>query len=58
MPKTTRPYRTWQLEKLADPKIAANYLNASLEESPGIFLRALDKVGQALVLAQAPKPVS
>jgi probable addiction module antidote protein len=47
MPKTTRSYRSWQLEKLANPEIALNYLNAALEESPEIFLTALGKVAQA-----------
>jgi DNA-binding phage protein len=47
MPKRTSSYRAWQLEKLSDPRIAANYLNAALEDSPDGFLTALGKVAQA-----------
>ena len=47
MPKRTRSYRNWQLEKLTDPKIAAGFLNASLQESAEVFLSALGKVAQA-----------
>lgn len=47
VPKRTRSYREWQLEKLTDPAIAAGFLNASLEESPEVFLSALGKVAQA-----------
>jgi probable addiction module antidote protein len=47
MPKRTKPYESWQLEKLSDPKLAAGYLNASLMESPELFLVALGKVAQA-----------
>lgn len=35
MPKRTRPYREWQLEKLTDPEIAAAFLNASLRDGAG-----------------------
>jgi len=55
MPKTTKPYRSWQLDKLADPKIAANYLNASLEESPEIFLMALGNVAHANRMSKVAK---
>ena len=47
MPKRTRSYRNWQLGKLTDPKIAAGFLNASLQESAEVFLSALGKVAQA-----------
>jgi probable addiction module antidote protein len=47
MPKTAKPYRTWQLEKLANPVAAASFLNASLADSPEVFLEALKKVVQA-----------
>jgi probable addiction module antidote protein len=55
MPKTTRPCRSWQLGKLTDPKIAANYLNASLEESPELFLKALGYVAQANRMSKVAK---
>jgi|HubBroStandDraft_3_1064219.scaffolds.fasta_scaffold377705_3 DNA-binding phage protein len=47
MPKKTSSYRSWQLEKLKDPQIAASYLRGALEDSPETFLQALEKVAQA-----------
>jgi hypothetical protein len=44
MPKRTSSYRAWQRERLSDPKVAANYLNAALADSPDGFLTALGKV--------------
>lgn len=55
MPKTRRSYRSWQLEQLSNPIAAANYLNAALKDSPGIFLRALGKVAQAHQMARVAK---
>jgi probable addiction module antidote protein len=48
MPKRTRDYSSWRLEKLADPQIAKEYLNDALEDgSPEMFLKALLNVTQA-----------
>lgn len=47
MPRKTRSYRSWRLEKLADPEIAEGYLNSALEDSPQMFLKALLNVTQA-----------
>ncbi len=47
MPKRTSSYRSWQLEKLKDPQIAATYLRGALDDSPETFFQALDKVAQA-----------
>lgn len=45
--KRTRNYREGLLESLADPKEAAYYLDAALEESNGVFLRALRDVAES-----------
>jgi probable addiction module antidote protein len=55
MPKKTRSFRSWQLEKLADPKRAASYLNASLLESIDQFLIGLGKVAQANQMTKVAK---
>jgi len=55
MPKKTRSYRDWQLEKLSDPEIAASFLNASLQESIEVFLSALGKVAQANQMSKVAK---
>jgi probable addiction module antidote protein len=47
MPKRTRDYRSWQLEKLENPRVAVSYLNAALRDSPKMFLKALRNVAQA-----------
>jgi probable addiction module antidote protein len=46
MPKRTRGYNSWRLEKLADPEIAAGYLNDAKQDSPEMFLKALLNVTQ------------
>ena len=55
MPKKTRSFHTWQLEKLSDPKRAASYLKATLRESPAMFLSALGKVAQAHNMSSVAK---
>lgn len=55
MPKTTRSYRSWQLDKLSDPERAASYLNAALQESPKVFKSALAKVAQANQMSKVAK---
>lgn len=41
MPKKSRDYDSWRLEKLADPEIAEAYLKSALEDSPQMLLKAL-----------------
>ncbi|HTB97351.1 MAG TPA: addiction module antidote protein [Terracidiphilus sp.] len=43
----SKSYAEWQLKKLANPNIAASFLNAARADSPEIFLKALKKVAQA-----------
>jgi probable addiction module antidote protein len=47
VPKKIRDHQDWLIEKLADPKRAASYLNTALEDSPRMFLEALRDVAQA-----------
>lgn len=47
MPKRTRDYRQGLLEALKDPRQAAEYLNAALEDSDEMFLIALRDVAEA-----------
>jgi probable addiction module antidote protein len=47
MPKRTRPYRESLLEDLQDPREAAEYLNAAMEDSDEMFLVALRDVAEA-----------
>jgi probable addiction module antidote protein len=55
MPKRTRSYSAWQLEKLTNPKVAASFLNASLQESTEVFLSALGDVAQANQMSKVAK---
>ncbi len=55
MPKRTQDHRSWQLEKLSDPRLAANYLNAAISDSPEMFLEALRNVAQARQMAKVAK---
>lgn len=55
MPKRTRSYAAWQLEKLSNPKLAVGYLNSALSDSPEMFLIALRKVAQASEMARVAK---
>jgi probable addiction module antidote protein len=43
----TRDHQSWLIEKLANPRRAANYLNTALEDSPQMFLEAVRDVAQA-----------
>jgi probable addiction module antidote protein len=55
MPSKTRSYRSWQEEKLADPSLSANYLNAAMKDSPEMFLKAVRNVAQARQVARVAK---
>jgi len=52
MATKTRPYREALLEDLADPETAQHYLNATLEDYPEGFLKALRNVAQARQMAK------
>ncbi len=47
MAEKTRSYREWLGKKLANPKLAANYLSMAYEDSHGAFLQALRNVSAA-----------
>jgi probable addiction module antidote protein len=47
MPKRTGDYHSGLLEELKDPRTAAHYLNAALEDSDEMFLKALRNVAEA-----------
>jgi len=47
MPKRTLDFREELLKDLADPKEAAHYINAALEDSEEMFLIALRDVAEA-----------
>ena len=55
MTRKTRPYRDLRLERLANPEVAAHYLNVTLENSPGEFLSALRNVAKARQMAKVAK---
>lgn len=55
MPKRTRSYSAWRLEKLSDPRIAADYLNAAIGDSREVFLKALRNVSQAQQVAKVAR---
>ncbi|HUN86500.1 MAG TPA: addiction module antidote protein [Terracidiphilus sp.] len=55
MPKRTRSYEAWQLEKLTNPKLASSFLTAALADSQEMFLVALRKVAQAREMASVAK---
>lgn len=55
MPKRTSDYRSWQLEKLGDSRVAASYLNAAINDSPKMFLKALRNVAQAHQMSKVAK---
>jgi len=47
MPKRSSDYHSWLLTQLADSQEAAHYLNAAIEDSPAMFLKALRNVAEA-----------
>ena len=47
MPKRSSDYHSWLLTQLADLDEAASYLNAAIEDSPQMFLKALRNVAEA-----------
>ncbi|MBB5340586.1 addiction module antidote protein [Tunturiibacter gelidoferens] len=55
MTKKTRPYRELRAERLANPVVAAAYLNATKKNSPDNFLEALKNVAQARKMTTVAK---
>ncbi len=55
VPKRTQSYQSWRLSKLADPFNAASYLNAAINDSPEMFLKALRNVAQARQIAKVAR---
>jgi probable addiction module antidote protein len=55
MPKRTRDYHSWQIKQLTDPQTAAGYLNAALNDSNEMFLKALRNVAEAGTIAKVAK---
>ncbi|MBV9144363.1 MAG: putative addiction module antidote protein [Acidobacteria bacterium] len=51
----SRSFRSWQAKKLANPELAASYLNAAIADSPEMFLTALRNVAQARQVAKVAK---
>ena len=52
MPKRTRDHQSWLIDKLTDPRRAADYLNAAREDSREMFLDALRDIAQAHQVAR------
>jgi probable addiction module antidote protein len=55
MPKRTREYNSWRLEKLTNPETAAAYLTAAITDSPDLFRKALRNVAQARQMAKVAR---
>lgn len=55
MPKRTKSYSEWQMNRLARPDAAVSFLRAALADSPQMFLVALRKVAQAHQMAKVAK---
>ena len=55
MPKRTRDYHSWQIKQLTHPQTAASYLNAALNDSNEMFLKALRNVAEASTIAKVAK---
>jgi probable addiction module antidote protein len=47
MPKRTSRYRPWLINQLKDPRAAASYLRAALQDTPPMFLKAVRMVLEA-----------
>jgi len=52
MPKRTKDHRSWLLSELEDQDIAANYINAALDDSLEMFLVALRNVAETHRMAK------
>jgi len=47
MPKRTKDYHAWLIQKLTDPVRAERYLKEAIKDSPKMFLKALRNVAEA-----------
>ena len=52
MPKRTKDHRSWLLNELEDQGVAANYINAALDDSLEMFLVALRNVAETHRMAK------
>lgn len=52
MPKRTKDYHSWLVVRLTNPRTAANYLNAAMNDSTEMFLTALRNVAEARTMAK------
>ena len=55
MPKNTQPHEEVLVEYLQDPRDAAAYLNAALEDSDEMFLEALRDIANAARMAEVAR---
>ena len=55
MNRKTRAYGDLRLERLANPEVAAEYLNATMQNSPGELLDALRNVAKARQMTKVAK---
>jgi probable addiction module antidote protein len=55
MERRSRSYREVRMERLANPEVAAHYLNATMEHSPDQLLAALKNVAQARQMVKVAK---
>lgn len=55
MPKRSTDHHSWLLDRLVDSQEATHYLNAAIEDSPEMFLKALRNVAEAHKMAQVAK---
>ena len=55
MPKRTHDYDTWLFQQLTDPTVAANYINAAIEDSTEMLLVALRNVAETHKMAKIAK---
>jgi len=52
MPKRTKGYHEWLIERLADPQEAERYLKVAMADSSEMFLKALRNVAEAKKMAK------
>lgn len=55
MPKRTLSHDSWLMGKLTDSVIAANYINAAMEDSPEMLLIAMRNVAEAHKMSRVAK---
>lgn len=55
MPKRTSDHHTFLLKRLEDPRITESYLNAALNDSSEMFLKALRNVAESRKMSKVAK---